>query len=163
MKNRLISLLATTVFLVLAIPAVTSAQVYRTYDDNRDYNRADRRDAREAISRLENTGARLESDLRSGSGRRVLGGLFYVRNVDNTAIAEVRDFRRAVQDLRQSARGANGLDRSVDEARDVISRGVRLDRYLRLRTGSTYIDSDLAELRSNLHLLADAYDLNMRF
>ena len=160
MKHRLISLFAMAIFLTLAIPAVTSAQIYnRNYD--RDYSRADRRDVRDAINRLDNTTARLENDLRSGPGRRVLGGLFYVRNVDSNSVAEVREFRRAVQDLRRSARGADGLDRSRDEARDVISRGVRLDRYLRLRTGSTNVDADLADLRSNLHVLADVYNLNV--
>jgi len=144
--------------MVLAIPAVASAQIYYP-----DYDRNDRREARQAIAQVENSSARLEADLRAMPGRRVLGGFFTVRSVDHNAIAEVRDFRRAVQDLRRSSRGAAGLERSRDEAREVINRGLRLDRYLRVRTGSTTVDADLADLRSSLHLLADAYDLNMRF
>jgi len=45
----------------------------------------------------------------------------------------------------------------------VIMRGLQLDRYLRLRTGSSDVDADLAELRSGLNLLADAYDLQVRY
>lgn len=162
MRNKFSRTLIPVIFLVLALPVLASAQMYnRDYD--RDNNRIDRRDVRDAIVRLDNTGARLESDLRAGEGRRVLGGLFWVRNVDSNAIAEVRDFRRAVQDLRRSSRGAYGLDRSRDEARVVLDRGMELDRYLRLRTGRVSVDADLADLRSGLHLIADAYDLNLPY
>ena len=50
----------------------------------------------------------------------------------------------------------------MDEAQMVLDRGAQLDRYLRLRTGSTNVDADLAEIRSNLHVIADAYGLDMR-
>jgi hypothetical protein len=45
----------------------------------------------------------------------------------------------------------------------VLNRGVQLDRYLRLRTGSTSVDADLSDLRSSLHILADAYGLNVPY
>lgn len=149
-----------TALLILAIPVAASAQIHnRSYDNDR----FDRRDVRNAIARLDNAGARLESDLDVGRQRRVFGGLFWVRNVDTSAIAQVRDFRQAVRELRGSSRGAFALDRSMDEARQVLNRGVELDRYLRLRTGSTSVDADLAEIRSNLHVIADAYGLRMRY
>jgi hypothetical protein len=144
--------------LMLAIPA--SAQIYQRNNDR--YDRSDRRDVREAINRLDSSSARLERDLNTGRSRSVLGGLFYVRNVDNNAVAEVRDFRDAVRNLRRTFR-SDSLGNSTDEARIVIDRGLQLDRYLRLRTGNTNVDADLAELRSNLHLLADAYDMNLRY
>jgi hypothetical protein len=111
---------------------------------------------------LDNAGARLQGDLRVGNERRVLGGLLSFRSVDNDAIAQVRDFRSAVRDLRYSTRGPGDLDGSVDAARAVINRGVDLDRYLRLRTGRTTVDADLAEIRSELRVIADAYGLSMR-
>ena len=82
--------------------------------------------------------------------------------VDNNALVEVRDFRQAVRELRRISRGGSDLDNSMDEAQMVLDRGVQLDRYLRLRTGSTNVDADLAEIRSNLHVIADAYGLDMR-
>lgn len=149
--------------LILAIPVAASAQVYERNYDRYGYNRADRRDVRDAINRLDNSAVQLERDLNTGRQRRVLGGLFWVSTVDNTAIAEVRDFRAAVRELRRSVRGDYSLDSSRDEARLVIDRGIQLDRYLRLRTGNANVDVDLANVRSNLHLLAEAYDISLRY
>lgn len=165
MKQKiLIRILLATALLILAIPVAASAQIYhRGSDDDRFDHRFDRRDVRDAITRLDNAGARLQTDLNTGRQRRVLGGLFWVRNVDTSAIAQVRDFRAAVRDLRQSSRGDFSLDRSMNEAREVLNRGVELDRYLRLRTGSTVVDADLADIRSNLHVIADAYSLRMPY
>ncbi len=118
---------------------------------------------RDAIARLDNASARLQSDLYAGSERRIFGGFLSFRSVDNDAVAQARDFRRAVRDLRASARGGYALDSSVDEARAVLNQGVQLDRYLRLRTGRTSVDADLAEIRSDLHVIADAYGLRMPY
>jgi hypothetical protein len=159
MKNHLsMKFLIGIALMVLAFPVATSAQIY-----NRDYDRSDRRDVREAIARLDNASARLENDLNTGRQRRVLGGLFWVRSVDNAAVVQVRDFRQAVRDLRRNSRSAFAFDRSADEAREVLNRGVQLDRYLRLRTGSASVDADLAEIRSSLHLIADAYGWSISY
>jgi hypothetical protein len=150
---------------MFAIPVVASAQI-QIYERNR-YDRSDRYDRselRNALARLENSSARLESDLSTTRGRRVFGGLFWVTNpTDNNAIAEVRDFRIAVRQLRRASAGGRDLSNSYDEARDVIDQGLRLDRYLRLRTGRTDVDEELSEIRSNLHVIADAYDISMRY
>jgi hypothetical protein len=156
------------VLLILAVPVATSAQVYSRdrYNDrynNRDqYDRTNRRDVREVISRLDNSTAQLENDLNSTPGRRVMG-IFQLRTVDNNGIAQVRDFRRAVRQLRNNSANGRALNGSVDEAQVVLERGVQLDRYLRLRTGSERVDADLSELRSNLHMLADAYGLSVPY
>jgi hypothetical protein len=156
------------VLLILAVPVATSAQVYSRdrYNDrynNRDqYDRMNRRDVREVISRLDNTTAQLENDVNSTPGRRVMG-IFQLRTVDNNAIAQVRDFRHAVRQLRNNSANGRALNGSVDEAQVVLERGVQLDRYLRLRTGSERVDADLSELRSNLHMLADAYGLSVPY
>ena len=161
MKNNiLIRILLATALLIVAAPVIASAQIYQRYDR---YDSSNRRDVRDAIARLDNATARLQSDLNYGNERRVLGGLLSFRTVDNDAIAEVRDFRRAVRDLRSSSRGGFALERSIDEARTVLAQGVRLDRYLRLRTGRAGVDEDLAEIRSNLHTIADAYGLSMPY
>jgi len=161
--NNLIRILLAAALLIVAVPVIASAQIYNRYDP---YNRDDRfsqRDVRDAIARLDNASARLQSDLYAGSERRVLGGLLSFRSVDNDSVAQVRDFRRAVRELRASARGGYSLDSSDDEARAVLEQGVQLDRYLRLRTGRTSVDADLAEIRSALHVIADAYGLSMPY
>ena len=160
-RNKIIfRMLMAMALLILAIPATASAQVYnRNYDR---YDRVDRRDVRDAINRLDNSAVQLERDLNTGRQRRVLGGLLSFSTVDNDAIAEVRNFRAAVRDLRRTARN-DSLNDSRDEVRMVLDRGGQLDRYLRLRTGSTNVDADLANLRSDLHVLAEAYGLNWRY
>ena len=159
MRNKiLIRLLMVTTLLILAIPIVGSAQFY-----NRDrYDRSYRSDVHDAIVRLDNSSARLESDLSYTRGRRVLG-IFWVSNSDPNAVAQVRDFRRAVRQLRYASAGGRDLSGSYDEARMVVDRGVQLDRYLRLRTGQTSVDADLSEIRSSLNVIANAYDLRMRY
>jgi len=160
MKNNfLIRIFLTVALVIVAAPVIASAQSYNRYD----YDRADRRDVRDAIAGLDNASARLQNDLNYGNQHRVLGGLLSFRTVDNDAIAQVRDFRRAVRDLRSSARGGSAIDRSVDEARTVLAQGMQLDRYLRLRTGQANVDADLADIRSNLHRIADAYNLNVPY
>ena len=156
--------------LILAVPLGASAQVFRdrSFDpynrrDQRDqYDRGNRRDVRGVLATLENSSARLENDLNFTPGRRVLG-IFQLRTVDNSAIAQVRDFRRAVRQLRNNSDNGRDFRASADEAQLVLERGVQLDRYLRLRTGSTRVDADLSELRSSLHTLADAYGLSMPY
>jgi len=160
---NLIRILLAAALLIVAAPVIASAQTYNRYDPYDRYDRSNRFDVRDAIARLDNASARLQSDLYAGNERRVLGGLLSFRSVDNDAIVQARDFRRAVRDLRAVARGGFDLDRSVDEARAVLNQGVALDRYLRLRTGRTSVDVDLAEIRSDLHVIADAYGLSMPY
>ena len=166
MRNKLLmKLLMATALLILAIPAVGSAQIYNRgieRDGYGRYDRDDRHDARQALNRLENASARLQGDLNVTRGRRVLG-LFWVGNTNSAAIEQVRNFRMAVRDLRVASNRGRNLRDSQDEARNVINLGFQLDRYLRLRTGSTDVDADLSELRSGLSTLADAYDLRVRY
>ena len=160
---NLIRILLAAALLIVAAPVIASAQTYNRYDPYDRYDRSNRFDVRDAIARLDNASARLQSDVYAGNERRVFGGVLSFRTVDNDAIAEARDFRRAVRNLRAAARGGFDLDGSVDEARVVLDRGVQLDRYLRLRTGRTSVDADLAEIRSDLHVIADAYGLSMPY
>jgi hypothetical protein len=172
MRNKIfLRLLMATALLMLAIPVVASAQI-RVYERdpydryNRDpynrYDRDDQRDARQAIRVLENSSARLQGDLNINSGRRVLG-LFWVRDNNGAAVDQVRNFRMALRDLRVALNQGRNMRDSENEARNVINLGLQLDRYLRLRTGSTYVDADLSELRSGLNTLADAYDMRLRY
>jgi len=159
MRRNTLRILLATALLICALPVVASAQIYERYN----YDRSNQRSVRDAVARLDNASARLENDLNYGRQRRVLGGLFWVNTVDSTAVVEARDFRIAVRDLRRSLRGGFDLDDSREEARVVLDRGIQLDRYVRLRTGSTSVDFDLADIRSSLHVIADAYGLNMGY
>jgi hypothetical protein len=165
MKNNiLIRILLAAALLIVAAPVIATAQIYQRYDPYRQgYDRSSRQDVRDAINRLDRAGARLQADVNSGQQRRVLGGILSFRTVDNDAVYQVRDFRNAVRDLRAAARGGFDLNGSIDEARAVVARGVELDRYLRLRTGRADVDADLAQIRSDLHVIAEAYGLGLRY
>jgi plasmid stabilization system protein ParE len=157
MRNKIfLRLLMAIALLILAIPVVASAQIY-----DRAYDRDERRDARQAINRLETASARLQGDLNVTRGRRVFG--FWIGNNNSAALQQVNNFRLAVRDLRAASNRGRNLRDSEDEARMVINQGLQLDRYLRLRTGRTDVDADLADLRSGLNLLANAYDLRVRY
>jgi hypothetical protein len=169
MRQRLLlKFLISTALLILSVPVVASAQIYDRYRDDRGgrYDRVDREEVRDAIVRLDNSSARLENNLDNNSsrtrGRRVLG-MFWVTNNDNTVVAEVREFRLSVRQLRRASAGGRDLRNSYEEARLVVDQGTRLDRYLRLRTSRTDVDEELAEMRSNIHVIAEAYGLNRRF
>lgn len=157
-NNTLIRLLMATALLIFAIPVVASAQNYDRYR----YDRGARGDVRDAIQQLDNASVRLENDLSRTRGRRVLG-LFWVTNTDSAAVAQVRDFRSAVRQLRRASANGRDLRSSYDEAQVVVDQGMQLDRYLRLRTGRTDVDFELSEIRSSVHVIAEAYGMNPRF
>src|SRR2546427_10178785 len=116
---NLIRILVAAALLIVAAPVMASAQTYNRYDPYDRYDRSSRFDVRDAIARLDNASARLQSDLYAGNERRVLGGLLSFRSVDNDAIVQVRDFRRAVRTLRSSASARFALERIVEAARAV--------------------------------------------
>src|SRR5689334_12853280 len=109
-NNTLIRLLMATALLIFAIPVVASAQNYDRYR----YDRGARGDVRDAIQQLDNASVRLENDLSRTRGRRVLG-LFWVTNTDSAAVAQVRDFRSAVRQLRRASANGRDLRSSYDE------------------------------------------------
>src|SRR5215831_4634165 len=121
MRNKIFTrLLMATALLMLAFPVVASAQIYDRYGDS--YDRSNRFDARAAIARLDNASARLQNDLYAGRYRRIFG--FQITTVDSDAVAEVRDFRMTVRELRRASDGGRDLLNSVDEARMVLDRGM---------------------------------------
>ncbi len=163
MRNKIfLRLLLVSALLILAVPVIGLAQIYNPVYQRDGYSRDDRRDVRQAINRLEGVTARLQGDVNVTRGRRVLG-LFWVSNNNSAALQQIRDFRMALRDLRVASNRGRDLRDSENEARTVINLGLQLDRYLRLRTGSMDVDADLSELRSQLNLLANAYDLRLRY
>ena len=67
MRRNTLRILLATALLICALPVLASAQIYERYN----YDRSDQRDVRDAVARLDNASARLESDLNSivrGSG-----------------------------------------------------------------------------------------------
>src|SRR4051812_38346037 len=120
MKNNITKALMAVALLVAAVPAIASAQVYNRYDRYDRYDRSNRQDVRDAVSRLDRSASRLQAEVNTGDRHRVLGGILSFTTVDNAAIDQVRDFRRAVRNLRAASRGGFDLNNSADEARTVL-------------------------------------------
>jgi len=158
-RKLVITSLIGALLLILGLPIAVAAQNYRYYD-NRDYARVDRRDVRDALRRLDNSSARLESDLNYSSNRRIFG-FFWIR--DNSGVIEARDFHRAVRNLWNASNGGRDVSNGYDQARVVLDMGARLDRDLRFSNNNGRLDSDLAEIRANLRTIADAYGLGMPY
>ena|SRR5438132_10629757 len=165
-RKLLITSIITAVLLILAVPLTAAAQddrYDRQWPDRQDrydrYDRNDRRDLRDVIQRLDNDSARLQGDMNDRFNRRVFG-FVVLRN--NEAIAQARDFRRAVRDLRISSNNGRDLYRSHDEARLVLDRGASLERFVR-RAGDNRLDSDMVDIRHELQTIADAYGLRMPY
>ena len=156
-KKFVITSLIAALLLILGLPIAVAAQNYRYYD-NRDYARNDSREVRNALRRLDNSSARLESDLNFTGNRRVFG-FFWVR--DNSGIYEARNFHQAVRNLWNASNGGRDLSNSYDQARVVLDMGARLDRDLRFRNNNGRLDSDMADIRANLRTIADAYGLQL--
>jgi len=148
MRRRiLITSAIAAVLLVLAIPMVAGAQA----------DRIDRHALRDAMMRLDNASVRFQDDL-NWRPRGIVGLFVSVR--DNNGIAEARDFRRAVTRLRNDSNNGRDLERSREEARLVLDRGVALGDVAR-RVNTDRLDADWREIRENLRTIADLYGMDM--
>jgi len=159
-RKLVITSLIAALLLILGLPIAVAAQGYYRYHENRYYAQYDWRDVRDALRRLDNSSARLESDLNYNSNRRIFG-FFWMR--DNGGIYEARDFHQAVRNLWNQSNGGRDLNGSYNQAQVVLDMGARLDRDLRFRNNNGQIDSDLADIRANLRTIAGAYGLGMPY
>ena len=80
------------------------------------------------------------------------------------------DLRQRVQPLQPLDLPVIEMGRSPSaqpELQTIVSEEARrpfqLDRDLRLRTGRESVDADLSDIRSSLHIIADAYNLRMPY
>src|SRR5438046_3117757 len=128
-RKIFVGLVFATALLILTLPISASAQ----------YRGSDRHDLRSALIRLDNSGARLESDLSFMRERRVFG----VFVINGGRDEQVRDFRRSVRALRNASDDGLHMAGTRDEAQMVIDEGVRLERNLRNRGLNDRVDSDL--------------------
>jgi hypothetical protein len=164
-RKILITSLIAAILLILGLPIAAGAQSYNRYYGDRNQDRSDRfdrgdRDLRDAIQRLDNSSARLQSDLNSMRTRRMFG--FFWGPRDNSAIWAARDFRTAVRNLRNSSNNGRDLNRSYDEARLVIDRGAELHRVIQ-QSNNSRLEADWFEVRRDLQRIADAYGLRMPY
>ncbi|HVF41787.1 MAG TPA: hypothetical protein VM936_02180 [Pyrinomonadaceae bacterium] len=165
-RTRMLSAFAALLF-TLSLSSAASAQYQRDRDRRRDddyygrnngrnnngYGRYDERALRDAAQRIKDRAHRLESDVdRFLDNSRVNG----TRREDRVN-SEVQDFRRAADNFKSRVGNGRDVNRSANEARQLLSAGDQVDRMLnRLRVDSrTY--ADWREIEQDLRFVADVY------
>jgi signal transduction histidine kinase len=174
-RNTLLTIIAAAIF-ALCLPGLAAAQSSDAWwaqdqrDRDRDYrdqNRDDRynnrgrynydaRTLRDAVRRLRDNTRRLENDVNHNLDRSRLDG----SNREDHINADMTDFRRAAERLNSSIGNGRDLNRSANDADALIRSANEMSRELgRFRLEGRTFD-DWRNLQTDLHTVADAYDLN---
>ncbi|MCA1642371.1 MAG: hypothetical protein LC785_10575 [Acidobacteria bacterium] len=124
------------------------------YDDHYD-DRYDDRQLRDVAQRIKERARRLENDVNRFLDRSRANGTRQEDHVNS----DVHEFRRAADNFKSRVGNGRDLNRSANEARQLLSAGDHVDRMLnRLRVDSrTY--SDWRQIEQDLRFVADVYNL----
>ena len=150
--------------LALCLPAIAAAQGGYGYPDYRrnrddDYGRSGRYDSRylrDTIRQLD----RLSNDFTNDLDRRLDHSRADGTRYEDHVNADAREFRRAVQRLRNRSNDGRNPDRSVNEAREVLETAGHVQRESRSFLNDYRLNSEWSQIRSHLRVIADAYDLS---
>jgi len=158
------SILASAV-LALCLPAVAAAQWggspdNRYPDDYRNDNgrdgRYDGRYLRDTIRELD----RLSSDFTRDLDRRLDHSRVDGTRSEDHINADAKEFRRAVQRLKDRFDNGRNLDRTENEARTVLETAGHVQRESRSLLNDARLSSEWSAIRRNLRTIADEYDLS---
>ena len=172
--NRIKNLLAVFTFslLVLGLPSFASAQWgNRDRDRDDDYYGRNRDDdyarnrggynngyLNSAVKRLRNDSRNFERRLDRELDRSRIDG----RNREDYINRLARDFRVAAERLENRYDNGRDLNRSQNEARQVLNLGEQLDRELRRARIGYNVQNDWNRISQDLRVIADAYRYNNR-
>ena len=174
MTNRRTQLLtlAAAALITLLLPAAASAQQRPWWDNDRNRGDDDRRGDRHQPGRLNDFERRRLRDLarriddRSRSFARNLDRALDRSRYDDTRREDhinndVRDFRRAAERFKDRAGEGNSLNRSADEARQLLTSAAHVAGYLRRVRLDSRTSADWTLLRADLRTVADIYGFQL--
>ncbi len=148
----------TAAVLALCLPAAAQAQ-WGGYPDNRNDNgrsgRYDGRYLRDTIRDLD----RLSSDFSRDLDRRLDRSRVDGTSNEDHINADAKEFRRAVQRLKDRFDNGRNLDRTENEARTVLETAGHVQRESRRFLNDGRLSSEWSAIRQNLRTIANAYDL----
>ncbi|MDQ2922451.1 MAG: hypothetical protein M3R52_12680 [Acidobacteriota bacterium] len=163
-----VSILAAGI-LALCLPVLAAAQGSydpwgRNQDDRRDrdyrrdrnddrYGRYDDRYLRDSIQRLDRLAKDFERDLDRDLDRSREDGTGHEDRVNN----EARDFRNAVGNLKSRFGNGRDLNRSTNEAQQVLREANRTERVARHHFDNSRLASEWSQIQQELNVIADAY------
>ena len=153
--------------LALCLPVVAVAQ-WGGYPDNRypdnsypsrsrDNGRNDDRYLRDSVQQLDRLSKDFENDMDRALDHSRVDGTRREDEINNV----VKDFRRAVGNLKSRVGDGRDLDRSVNEAERVLQLADQVDRYGARRLDSR-TSSEWSQIQSELRTISDVYGLNYR-
>jgi hypothetical protein len=153
--------------LALCLPVVAAAQ-WGGYPDNRypdnsypsrsrDNGRNDDRYLRDSVQQLDRLSKDFENDMDRALDHSRADGTRREDEINNV----VKDFRRAVGNLKSRVGNGRDLNRSVNEAERVLQLADQVDRYGARRLDSR-TSSEWSQIQSELRTISDVYGLNYR-
>jgi hypothetical protein len=125
------------------------------YGNNGRYGRYDERTLRDAAQRIKDRSKDFERDVDRALDHSRIDG---TRREDNIN-AQVRDFRRAAERFKDRVGNGRDLNRSYNEASELIQRANQIDRVLSRARLDSRSYSDWSSLNQDLRLVADIYGL----
>lgn len=162
-KRRFLPTIIAAALMALFLPLIASAQGNGSWNrdrrDNGDWrngNRYDNRMLRDVTRRLDDRSGDFQRHLDSALDRSRYDGTRREDRINEIA----RDFRNAARDLRYSINDGRNLNRSSDEARRVLQIGSRIDQFVGRQRLDYRAASDWAQIRQDLRVIADIYNLN---
>lgn len=144
--------------LALCLPVVAAAQ-WGGYPDNRNgsYGRYDDRYLRDSVKRLDSLAKKFESDMDRALDRSRVDGTRREDQINSM----VHDFRRAVGNLKSRVGNGRDLNRSENEAAQVLQLADQIDR-IGVRRLDSRTSSEWSQIQSELRNISDIYRLNYR-
>ena len=165
-RSTILTALA-AIFFTLSLSGVAAAQNDpwwrndRNRDDRRDrrdgyYGRYDERTLRDAASRIKDRAKDFERDVDRALDRSRVDGTRREDQINDV----VHDFRRAADRFKSSVGNGRDLNRSADEARELIARANQIDRVIGRARLDSRAHSDWSSLNQDLRLVANIYGLS---
>ncbi|HEX8143603.1 MAG TPA: hypothetical protein VF553_13465 [Pyrinomonadaceae bacterium] len=162
-RRKLIPTIIATALLALCFPILASAQGgYDPWNRDRDYRR-DRRDnnrygydmrsLRDSIRRVRDRSDDFRAHLDSSLDRSRIDDTRREDRINDIA----REFERAAVRLDDRFDNGRDLNRSTNEARRLLEIGARLDQFMARSRWSGRAQSDWAQIRQDLRVIARAY------
>ena len=156
--------------LALCLPVLAAAQgSYDPWGRNRDddyyrrnrngnYGRYDERYLKDSINRLDRLARDFQRELDRDLDHSRENGSRHEDRVNS----EGRDFRNAVSALKSRFGNGRDLNRSINEAQQVLQEANRTERATRHHFDNSRLASDWSQIQDELQVIADAYGIGYR-
>jgi hypothetical protein len=168
-RTRLLTF-AAAALISLMLPALASAQQRPWWDrdDNNgrgDYGRNqpgrisdfDRRRLRELARRINDRARDFDRSVDRALDHSRLDGTRREDHINN----DVQDFRRAAERFRDRAGEGNNINRSADEARQLLDAAAHVGTYINRLRFDGRVRSDWMQIRADLRTVADIYGFRL--